>query len=305
MSRFTDRPARLLADARHWVRTVVAGGLGALLLSGTALAAPPVWHLKEPGGGKITLFGSVHLLSDATQWRNPALNADLAGAGAVWFEIPIDAEAQAEATQLAFQKGLLPDGQTLSAILPPDLYARALAQAKREDVPETALQRMQPWMAELTLSLKYFVKQGARPELGVEEQVAAAAPHQADRGAFETVAGQIDLFADDPLPDQVASLRETLDELDTDPDIFGRLARAWVDGDVKRIEHEALEPMKREDSALYDRLIVARNRRFAARIAQLAQQGRNVFVVVGVGHLVGPEGVPALLRQDGFKVDGP
>jgi uncharacterized protein YbaP (TraB family) len=305
MSRFTDRSVRLVANAQRLFRGAALGGLGALALSGAALAAPPVWHLEEPGGGKITMFGSVHLLSDATQWRNPALSADLAGAGAVWFEIPIDATAQAEAGQLALQKGLLPQGQVLSAVLPHDLYVRTLAVAEREGLPEASLQRMRPWMAELTLSLLYFQKQGARSDLGVEEQLSASAPHGAERGAFETVAGQIDLFAYDPLPEQIASLRETLDELDTDPDIFGRLARAWADGDVKRIEHEALEPMKREDAALYDRLIVARNRRFAARIAQLAQQGRNVFVVVGVGHLVGPDGVPALLRQDGFKVEGP
>jgi uncharacterized protein YbaP (TraB family) len=28
-------------------------------------------------------------------------------------------------------------------------------------------------------------------------------------------------------------------------------------------------------------------------------------VVVGVGHLIGPGGVPALLRERGFSVDGP
>jgi uncharacterized protein YbaP (TraB family) len=63
--------------------------------------------------------------------------------------------------------------------------------------------------------------------------------------------------------------------------------------------------MQREDKALYERLIVARNRRFAARIEQMAREGRNVFVAVGVGHLVGAQGVPALLRRDGLKVDGP
>ena len=303
--RIVRHPLRPFADMQRLVRRVTLGGVGALALAGAAAAAPPVWHVEEPSGGKITLFGSVHLLSDATQWRNPALNADLAGAGAVWFEIPIDTVSQTEAGQLALQKGLLPEGQTLEAILPPDLYARTVALAEHEGLPTASLQRMRPWMAELTLSLFYFEKQGARSDLGVEEQISAAIPTTAERGAFETVASQIDLFADDPLPEQIASLRETLDEIGKDPGIFDRLAKAWAAGDVNGIEHEAIEPMKREDAALYDRLIVARNRRFAARIGELAQQGRNVFVVVGVGHLVGPEGVPTLLRQAGFKVDGP
>jgi uncharacterized protein len=295
----------LAFGVRRLFERTALGVVAALAASGAALALPPIWHVDEPGGGRITLFGSVHLLSDTTRWRDPALNADLANAGAIWFEIPIDATARAEAGQLALQKGVLPAGQTLQSILPPELYARTVALGAREGVSEASLQRLRPWMAELTLSLLYFEKQGAKADLGVEEQLSAAVSPAAGRGAFETVAEQIDLFADDPLPDQIASLGETLDEIDKDPDIFDRLAKAWVTGDVKGIEREALDPMRQEDQALYDRLIVNRNRRFAARIAQLAHEGRNVFVVVGVGHLVGPQGVPALLRQDGLKVEGP
>ena len=276
-----------------------------LALAAPALADPPVWHVDEPGGARITLFGSVHLLSETTRWRTPALDADLAKAASIWFEVPIDGAAQSDAGRLALQKGLLPSPQTLQSVLPPELYARAVALAAREGLAEPALQRLQPWLAELTLSLLYFQKQGARADLGVEQQVAAIVPPTAERDAFETVAEQIDLFANDPLPEQVASLKETLDEIDSDPGIFERLARAWAAGDVRAIEREAIEPMQREDPRLYDRLIVARNRRFAARIAALAHEGRNVVVVVGVGHLVGGQGVPDLLRRQGLTVEGP
>jgi uncharacterized protein YbaP (TraB family) len=300
MIRIARLRSRLLAAA--CALPVLAG---ALALASPALADPPVWHVKEAGGGQVTLFGSVHLLSDATKWRNPKLDADLAASKSIWFEIPIDAASQAETSKLALQKGVLPQGQTLEALLPPALYARVVALAGREGLPIASLQRLRPWMAELTLSLMYFEKQGARADLGVEDQLSAAVSPTAARGAFETASSQIDLFADDPLAEQVASLKETLDEIDKDPGIFDRLAKAWAAGDVRGIEREAIEPMKREDRALYERLIVDRNRRFAARIAQMARSGESVFVAVGVGHLVGAEGVPALLRRDGLKVDGP
>ena len=46
--------------------------------------------------------------------------------------------------------------------------------------------------------------------------------------------------------------------------------------------------------------------RYAQRIESLARTGHGlIFVVVGAGHLIGPDGVPALLRRDGLEVKGP
>ena len=103
----------------------------------------------------------------------------------------------------------------------------------------------------------------------------------------------------------MASLKETLDEIDADPGIFNRAADAWRRGDVKGVEREVIVPMRKESEALYRRVLVDRNRRFASRIEQMVQGDKRIFVVVGVGHLVGPDGVPAMLRRDGLKVEGP
>jgi len=81
-------------------------------------ADPPIWHVHSPKAD-IVLFGSVHLLSADTQWLTPALTQDLAHADAIWFEIPIDTAGQAEAAQLAVQRGLLPAGETLSETVGP------------------------------------------------------------------------------------------------------------------------------------------------------------------------------------------
>jgi uncharacterized protein YbaP (TraB family) len=281
-----------------------------LTAASPAFADPPIWRVHS-AKTDITLFGSVHLLSADTTWLTPALAHDLADADAIWFEIPIDAAGQAQAGQLALQRGLLPADQTLSATVGPTTWAKVERTAQAVHLPPQTLQRLKPWLAELTLSVLDFQGQGARADLGVEQQLAKAAPPAARREAFETVAEQIGFFADAPMTEQIESLNETLDEIDHDPDEFRRLAADWARGDVHAIEVEALGPMRREAPDVYKRLLVDRNKRFVQRIEALlkgdggGQTAAHTLVVVGVGHLVGPDSVPALLRRDGYRVDGP
>ncbi len=270
----------------------------------SAAAAPPIWHVKGPHA-QITLFGSVHLLSRATDWRTPAFDADLAKADEVWFEIPFDAAAQAEAGRIALKRGLLPAGQTLSALLNPDERAGVAHLEAVEGLQPAAIDRMQPWLADTTLSIVYFEKRGADASLGVEEQIASGLPSTVGRGAFETAEQQIGFFADLPVKDQLESLDETLKEIEKDPGAFERLSSAWSRGDVGAIDREAVQELKDEAPGVYQRLVVDRNRRWVDRIGQLLQDDKRIFIVVGVGHLVGPDSVPALLRARGIKVEGP
>ena len=139
----------------------------------------------------------------------------------------------------------------------------------------------------------------------MEEQISAQAPASVERDAFETVAEQLHLFADDPLSDQVASMEETLDEIADDPGLFDRVVAEWAGGDTRDLVKDVILPTQRDTPGDYQRLLVARNRRFAARIEQMLKGSRRAVVVVGVGHLIGPDGVPALLRRDGVAVEGP
>jgi uncharacterized protein YbaP (TraB family) len=275
-----------------------------LALTSRAAAAPPIWRIEGPHA-EITLFGSVHLLSQATDWRTPAFNADLAKADAVWFEIPFDAASQTAAQQIALRWGLLPAGQTLSALLNPTQQSELAHLEAAEGLAPAAIERMQPWLADTTLSIVYFERRGADATLGVEEQIAASLPPTMARGAFETAEQQIGFFADLSLKDQIDSLDETLREIEKDPDAFDRLSAAWARGDVKTIVHEAVEELKREAPGSYRILVVDRNRRWVDRILQLLQGDKRIFIVVGVGHLVGPDSVPAMLRARGVRVEGP
>jgi uncharacterized protein YbaP (TraB family) len=52
-------------------------------------------------------------------------------------------------------------------------------------------------------------------------------------------------------------------------------------------------------------LIEDRNNAWVKKIIALLDENKTYFIAVGAAHLVGPRGVPSLLRKQGLKVDGP
>jgi uncharacterized protein YbaP (TraB family) len=93
--------------------------------------------------------------------------------------------------------------------------------------------------------------------------------------------------------------------MERDPDQFDVLVRAWMAGDLKAVDRDALQPIREISPDFFRRIIDDRNARWARTLdARLTGRGRTV-VVVGVGHLIGPEGLPTRLRALGYRVEGP
>ena len=275
-----------------------------------ALAKPPVWTVHGRGA-TVTLFGSVHILPRGVDWEPEALRGALAGADELWFETPLDEATLLETSRLALAQGMLPAGRMLSPLLSPDGRARLAQAAADLNVPLDGLERLKPWLAELTLGAAQYAKEGATADQGVERQLADAAP-QAVRRHFETPAQQVAMFAGGGEADQVASLEDSLKEIEDDPGQSKRLIDAWLAADLKAIDKEGLQELRDTSEALFKLVLTDRNTAWIkvlrARLdAPPAHPGRpdRVVVVVGVGHLVGPGGLPDQLRGLGFKVDGP
>lgn len=275
----------------------------ALLTAASAAAEPPVWTVRD-ADSTVVLFGSVHVLPADLDWRPDALDAALLKADDLWFETPVDDANAAEAARVAQARGFLPGNQSLSALLSSDGRDRLDRISGRLGISPAGVDRLAPWYADVTLGIVTLMRQGATVSAGVERTLADAAPGAARR-SFETSTQQIAFFADAPLADQLASLEDTLKQLDEDPAFYDRLIDAWAAGDTKAIEDLGLTPMKQVSVHLYDQLIVQRNRRWVEAITERMKGSGETVIVVGVGHLVGPDSVPALLRARGLIVEGP
>jgi uncharacterized protein YbaP (TraB family) len=99
---------------------------------------------------------------------------------------------------------------------------------------------------------------------------------------------------------QVQFLSSTLDEIDSAATELDTLVAAWLAGDLATLEREFVGSMK-EYPAIYDAIVVRRNRAWADAIkAKLAGSGVS-FIAVGAGHLVGPDSVQAELKKRGVE----
>lgn len=79
------------------------------------------------------------------------------------------------------------------------------------------------------------------------------------------------------------------------------LTSAWGRGDVAALERVINEDVDAVPAARRA-ILTDRNRRWSAWVRERMAQPGTVLMAVGAGHLVGPDGVPAMLEAEGLKV---
>ena len=288
------------------MRVLTGAGLAlAFWLSPMAASAlPPVWVVKGHDS-TIVMFGSVHLLPPGTNWRPEALKQALAKADEVWFEAPMDAAGLAAATADAQAKGYLPAGQSLRPMLSQAGRQRLADAAKLLGVPVEQFDPLRPWFAELLVQDGLFKAIGIDGSDGVEEQLWAGLSPTARRVTLETPEQQIGFFADAPIKEQLASLEQTLKDVPHAKRDYDKMLKAWLGSDIRGLDKDVVEPLRKSSPALYERVVSQRNARWVQALDERLKGKGETVMVVGMGHLIGPDSVPARLRAQGVEVDGP
>lgn len=283
---------------RQLRRTLLALAAG-LALSGPALADPALWRVSD-ADSEIYLFGSVHIFTrEMNDWRSDEFDAILKSADHVIFEVVMDVEAYSTITQLTITRGMLAGGKGLSQLLDAGDYEKVAAAAERTGTDLALLDRMQPWLATMTLMNAAMPKTSA----GVETLLDAEVAPERKRG-LETAAEQMGFFVDAPLDEQIAGLVSTADSIQAGlVGMLDPLIAAWESGDTEALLTTMTGQIQPRDRAIMERLLDDRNQRWLVPIEKLLADNDESLLVVGAGHLVGPMGVPALLEARGYTVE--
>lgn len=279
--------------------------VAAFILSGVTAPAQGkhfLWKVEAPGGASAFLLGSLHVLSADAYPLPAAIDKAFAAAKTLVEEVDLDEVSDPTAMMGALAKAMLTDGKTLDQIIAPDTYAEVRKRAEATGLPMVALDRMKPWLVAVTLMAPTLRAAGFQPEFGVDRHFFDRAKQKGlKRDALETVAYQLDRFDSMPLAVQEALLKATISDLDTQVSGVKDMVRAWSAGDLAAVEKLTLASFK-DSPELYQRLLVERNENWVPHIEKCLADNAGCFVVVGAAHLVGRDGLPALLAAKGLKV---
>jgi len=280
------------------------------LLVGTAAGVAPaqtksaargfVWSV-ERDGRTSWLVGSLHVLTKDAYPLPGSMDKAFEQAKTLMEETDVNELSSPDMIGIVATKGLFTNGQTLESVLPRDAYTQLAQRMTATGLPIEMVKMMRPWMVELTLSGLELQRAGFDPELGIDIHYRRkAAQNGMALNMLETAAEQIDYLAGLPLDVQVSQLQQTLTEGDAELREVGEIAAAWRAGDTAAIERLLLKGMK-ESPAYYQSLVVDRNRRWIPRIESCLSTG-SCFIVVGAAHMVGSDGLIAMLKQKGYRI---
>ena len=289
------------AARRTFIGLAVAG---LLAVAQTAHAQARNFAWKVTGRqGSIYVIGSVHLLTKDFYPLNAALEAAYKDSDLLVEEVDI-AEMTGTGSQLSMlTRGMQPSGQPLEKVLSPSTMALLTKKAADLGMPIEALKQFKPWMIALTMEAMEWTKAGYDPELGLDKHFYEQAMRDGKSvQGLETVAYQISRFDEMPMELQDHLLGETLKSIDTEQASMSRLIEAWRTGDAPALERIVLKDLQQEPQ-LYQRLLVERNRNWLPKLEALLTRPGRAMVVVGAAHLVGPDGLLAMFRAKGFKVE--
>ncbi len=284
----------------HWPRLLLA--LAAVLLPfGIAAADPTVWAVTGRNN-TVYLFGSVHLLPEGGFDIAGELEQAYRDAELVCFEVDIGALTPATTLSTTLARAIDPEGRGLYDLLGPSA-ARVREAAAAAGFDLAQYEPFEPWFVGITVSVMALQQHGYVADHGVEQIIQRAAKQDGKPGCgLETLDEQLALLDSLPAEEQLEMLLQSLEDSTEIEEEMKRLFDAWQDGDDKPLTRQ-LEEEFADYPELAERLIYARNERWADQVAALLERPDDVLVVVGALHLVGEQGLPAKLERRGFRID--
>jgi hypothetical protein len=256
------------------------GGAACPLPPKPATSQPFLWKAQKADGPVVWLYGTIHTAGGADV--PPAAWAALEGSPKVITELG-DVEADPDKTRELIKL----TGKGLDQLLPSDDWYD-LRDALRGSVKEADLAHMRPWLAVVKLNAKISPTPSPNMDTAIGKRARTAGKPLEPLESLDV---------------QLKALADTITIADLQSEIRNRknlacanssLQASYLAGDEAGLSARLLIPATRS-------LNVERTKAWFPKVEALFASGGG-FVAVGLAHLLGADGLPAMLAAAGYTV---
>jgi uncharacterized protein YbaP (TraB family) len=260
-----------------------------------------LWRISKDGRTSF-LYGTIHAAKLEWMFPGPTVVEAIRSSSTIALELDVlDPDIQ---RRLAASIG-----PQRSDALPPALLRRMEKQMAAECVDAATWSRFAPEFQIASLSVMAARRDGFDPAYAIDLVLAVLGRSlEKPVASLETPESQMQALQMPTQKDTIEFVSSGLDELESGRarPLLNRLAKAWTDSDYDDLASYAkwCECLRTAaDRAAMKRLLDDRNPKLAASIDALHASGQQVFAAVGSLHMIGPTGLPALMRKRGYKVE--
>lgn len=259
--------------------------------------SPLLLEIRDPDGQVSGwMFGTIHSLPPGTKWRTPALEQTIDQTGILVVEIAA-LDDQAALRQTFSELATTPDQPDIGLRVPAATRPALFSLIEKSGLSPSDFSATETWAAALILA---------------QADDDGGAANGADRALLRDFANrkvqelegagkQLGIFDTLPEVEQRDMLLAVLDEAGEHAKDPEKLRRAWLGGDVATLE-DATQQGLLADPELRAALLTGRNRDWVDQLVPMLELGTRPLVAVGTAHLVGPDGLPAMLEARGYRI---
>lgn len=293
-------------ERKRWLCAAVAAtalGAGVAGAAGGTAVSPRhcLWEVSR-GEQRLYMAGSIHFLKAEHYPLPAAIEEAYRNSEVLVLEIDMNSSFGDGQQTRMLVAGLFADERTLGE----GLHSETLRKAQR-CVDEMGLnmlmfEKFKPWMFAMTLAALKLEALGFQSEHGMDWHFLRRARQDGKPvRALETLEAQLGLFEELSEEQQDLFVRRTVEDLARFESQMETVVDAWLHGDMQAIDATLLDAF-RDTPELYALFVSDRNAAWVESIEAYLSSGRTHFLVAGAGHMAGRDGLPALLRARGYRV---
>lgn len=260
-----------------------------------------LWSVKS-ATNTVYLLGSIHVMKKEFYPLPMEYEYVYRHCPNIAFETKLDDRSMAEARADAYISATYPDGEDLPGNISKETMKLLQQTLTQCHIPLMRVKQLKPWYIAISLESAVMESLGFHFDDGIDRYFLRKALYDDKKLHFlESLKFQMDLLATLSPAEQDHYLLGSLKE-------FGQMEtgalityKAWKSANLTVLGNLGTQ-FKYESPALYDRIVVQRNKNWIPKLKTLLSDKENILVIVGCGHLVGKNSVIDLLRKEGFTV---